>query len=208
MSIFLVSLLTLISPAFAAPYPATSTSVLTDPAKGLFFHGFGFKLQVGGADWVPVSTVGETIFDTVRFQPRDGAESSDASLSIRMDRLNETGGLETYARKWMRDYPSYGFEVLGTKNLALGGGRGLLVDMVQKNKNRQLRQVILQKDQQIAVVTCLDRKDRFAQTLQDCNQILKSFEWVSAVQPTAQPAVKIPVDKDRPVSIPSTPTSL
>ncbi|MBX2987687.1 MAG: hypothetical protein KF802_07295 [Bdellovibrionaceae bacterium] len=164
--------------AFAAPHPATGSSVLTDPAKGLFFHGFGFRLSTLGTPWTAAPSLEkETIFETVRFENRGAPGSAESSLSIRMDELPDKTNLESYARKWMRDYPSYGFEVLGTKNLNLGGGRALVVDLVQKNKNRQLRQVILQKDQQVAVVTCLDRKDRFADTLQSCNQILKSFEW-------------------------------
>lgn len=162
---------------FAAPYPATSTSVLTDPSKGVLFHGFGFRLKSVDPTWTAVPTVGESIFETMRFEPKVAA-GSEATLSIRMDKLPEKGTLETYAKKWMRDYPSYGFEVLGTKTLQLGGGKALLVDLTQKSKNRQLRQVILQKDDKVAVMTCLDRKEKFNDTLQTCNRLIRGFEWV------------------------------
>lgn len=165
--------------ACAAPFPATSSSILTDPSKSLFFRGFGFNLQSPGMNWSAKSTMNENIFESVRFEPKgESASSSEAALSLRMDRLKDVGSLEIYARKWMRDYPSYGFEMLGTKSLTLGGGRAILVDLVQKNKNRQLRQVILQKNERVAVLTCLDRKDRFNETLQACNQLIKSFQWI------------------------------
>lgn len=160
----------------AAPMPGMGSSELTDPAKASFFHSYGFSLKSTGTDWVPVKDEKDTIFETVRFEPKNKKDGT-ASMSIRMDKLKERGSLESYARKWMRDYPSYGFQVLGTKALNLGGGRGLVVDLVQKDKNKQLRQVILQKEQKIAVVTCLDEKDRFTETLQSCNQIVKSFQW-------------------------------
>lgn len=162
----------------AAPFPATSTSVLTDPAKGLFFHGFGFRLRTGEIPWKPVPEDDQSLFETLRFEPLEGTQTStEASLSIRMDQLSGKTSLESYARKWMRDYPSYGFEILGTRPLNLGGGKGLVVDLVQRKKSKQLRQVILQKDQKVAVLTCLDDRESFKQTLSSCNEIIKSFEW-------------------------------
>lgn len=163
--------------ASAAPYPATSTSVLTDPAKGVFFHGFGFRLRNLDSAWKPVPSAGDAIFDSVRFEPKERG-ASEATVSIRMDKLPGKSSLETYARKWMREYPTYGFDVLGTKTLSLSGGRALLVDMLQKAKNRQLRQIILQKDDKIAVLTCLDGKENFQETLQTCNHLIRGFEWI------------------------------
>lgn len=178
--------------AGAAPFPATSSSVLTDPAKGVFFHGFGFRLKIAGTEWVPVPSTGDSIFETLRFEPKNGLAAEGASLSIRMDRLKEVTPLETYARKWMRDYPSYGFEVLGAKSFQLSGGRGLVVDMLQRNKKRQLRQVILQKDLQIAVLTCFDQKEHFQETLLTCNQIIRSFEWSATLPVSPAPATSAP----------------
>lgn len=191
-----------LSPVFAvaAPYPATSTSVLTDPAKGVLFHGFGFRLKSVDPTWTAVPTVGESVFETMRFEPKV-ASASEATLSIRMDKLPEKGSLETYAKKWMRDYPSYGFEVLGTKNLQLGGGKALLVDLTQKAKNRQLRQVIMQKDEKIAILTCLDKREKFNETLQTCNRLIRGFEWVDngasepALVPGAPSAPTAPVTR-------------
>lgn len=185
--------------AFAAPFPATGTSVLTDPSKGVFFHGFGFRLNALEPSWSAVPSVGESVFDSVRFEPGPAA-ASDATVSIRMDRIPEKSSLESYAKKWMREYPTYGFEVLGTKNLSLGGGRALLVDLLQKSKDRQLRQVILQNQSKIAILTCLDRREKFNETLQTCNRLIRGFEWSEPA-----PAKAASADEARPVSKPSTP---
>lgn len=169
--------LTLSFAAVGAPMPGMGSSALSDPAKASLFQGYGFSLKTAGTDWVPVHDDKDTIFQTIRIEPKKKSQESNASLSIRMDTLKEATGLEGYARKWMRDYPSYGFQILGTKTFNLGGGKGMVVDLVQKAKNKQLRQVILQKNEKVAVVTCLDEKDRFSETLLSCNQIVKSFEW-------------------------------
>lgn len=191
MKIMLVTLLLTALACEAAPYPATSTSVLTDPAKGVAFHGFGFKLKELDRAWTPVPSTGDSIFETLRFEPTKRANQSDATLSIRMDHLPANATLESYAKKWMRDYPSYGFEVLGTKNLQLGGGHAILVDLVQKAKNRQLRQVILQQNDRIAVLTCLDRRDQFSGTLQTCNQVIRGFEWTDVSRAPSNPLTVI-----------------
>jgi hypothetical protein len=174
----LIALLTMFgSTSFAAPHPATSTSVLTDPAKGLFFHGFGFRLKSLGGDWKPTVPGTTSNFNVVRFEPREDSSGAAPELSIRTDRLQEDKSLESYSRRWIRDYASYGFDVLGTRPLQMGGGKALLIDLVQKTKNRQLRQVIFEKDRRIAVMTCLDQTDRFDKALESCNRMIRQFEW-------------------------------
>ncbi|MGZ3743500.1 MAG: hypothetical protein ACXWRE_00165 [Pseudobdellovibrionaceae bacterium] len=173
---FLLSCLILSNLAVAAPYPATSTSLLTDPQLGHYFQSQGFSLKTLGTDWLPIPQNKDFLFESVRFTPKGNIESS-ASLSVRTDTLIKQSSLETYAKKWMRDYPSYGFEVLGAKSFNFAGSPGLVVDMVQKNKNKQIRQVILQKGQRVAILTCLDNQTNFQKTLISCNQLVKNFDW-------------------------------
>ena len=165
--------------AFAAPHPATSTSTLMDPQYGHFFQSQGFLLKTAGTDWLPTPQNEDSLFDAVRFTPK-GKVDSTASISVRTDTLSKQNNLETYAKKWMRDYPSYGFEVLGAKSFAIADGPGLVVDMIQKNRNQQIRQVILQKDRRVAILTCLDNRRDFQKTLAACNQLVKNFEWSSS----------------------------
>lgn len=179
-----------VATASAAPFPATSSSTINDVSKAGFFHGFGFRMQIMDSNWAPTpSATSETASETVRFEPKNGG--GDSSVSIRMDRLSENSSLETYAKKWMRDYPSYGFEILGTKNMQIGGGRALLVDMLQKAKNRQLRQMILQRGNRVAILTCLDKKEKFNETLQTCNQMIRGFEWNDISRPVTKPSTTV-----------------
>lgn len=170
-------ILIILAPLFssAAPYPATSTSALTAPEKGLYFLHKGFTLKTEGSDWVPVNGPEDSLLETVRFADRD--RSKTGSLSIRVDKVAKNASLELYTRKWMRDYPNYGFEVISAKNFQLGGSPALVVDMLSRGKNKQIRQVVSKNDDQVAVLTCLDDKSRFNESLKQCNQIMKSFSW-------------------------------
>lgn len=159
----------------AAPHPATSSSALTDPAKGLYFLHKGFTLKTEGTDWVPVASSEQSILDTVRFGARN---KSKGTLSIRTDKVGKTASLELYTRKWMRDYPNYGFEVISAKNFNLNGSPALVVDMLSRSKNKQIRQVVLKYEDRVAIMTCLDDKDSFSESLKNCNQIMKSFSWI------------------------------
>lgn len=162
----------------AAPYPATSSSILTAPDRGLAFIQKGFNLKTVGTDWVPVSkNSSDSILDTIRFGPAGTTAEEGASLSVRTDKISSAVTLETYAKKFMRDYPNYGFDVLGSKPVTISASQGLIVDMINRSKNKQLRQLILKQNNQVAVLTCMDDREKFNKTLVSCNQIMKSFEW-------------------------------
>lgn len=165
--------------ALAAPHPATGSSLLTDPAKGLFAHGFGFRLHDLADTWIPVPVLTESPLESLRFEPKLAqGEKSDAAISIHFEKMDRKQSLESYARKWIREYPNYGFEMLGTKGVLIRGQKALLVDLTQNNKNRQIRQTVLQDQDRVMIVTCLDRKDQFQQTLSACNRLLRGLEWL------------------------------
>lgn len=181
--------------ALAAPYPATSSSALTAPESGLYFLHKGFTLKTAGTTWVPVGGAEQSVLDTVRFADKDSGQNG--SLSVRTDKVAKNVSLDLYTRKWMRDYPSYGFEVLSAKNFILNGSPALVVDMLSRSKNKQIRQVILKNEDRVAIMTCLDDKEHFNKSLQACNQIIRSFSWnTPEVVPPATPgASSAPVQK-------------
>ncbi len=182
----LISFLLPIS-ALAAPHPATSTSAFTAPEKGLYFLHKGFTLKTDGSTWLPVSESDSTLLETVRFASKDKPQGG--YLSIRTDRVAKSASLELYTRKWMRDYPNYGFEVLASKAFSLNGQPALIVDLLSRSKGKQIRQVILKNEDKVAIMTCMDAKENFTASLQQCNQIIKTFQWTTTDTPSA-PAIK------------------
>lgn len=172
MFFILFSLFTL-----AAPHPATTSSLLTDPEKGFSFQSFGFKLSFDNIDWKPVQKESDGVFPEINFQKK-AEKNSTAQMTLRMDELSKAQNIETYAKKWMRDYPQYGFEVLGTKSFSHAGGQGIVVDLFHRPNNKQLRQVILLKDKKVAILSCSNERPKFTETLAECNKVVKNFAWL------------------------------
>lgn len=190
MKNLLILLLQIPFVSLAAPYPATSTSALTAPEKGLYFLHKGFTLKTEGTDWVPKADSEENLLGTVRLSSRQNPLKG--SLSIRTDRIAKAASLDLYTRRWMRDYPNYGFEVVSAKNFQLNGQPALVVDMLSRAKAKQIRQVILKKEDRVAIMTCLDDKENFKNTLAACNQIIQTFEWKIDSTPTPKAPVTTP----------------
>lgn len=164
--------------ALAAPFPVSSSSVLTDPAFGLFYRGHGFSLKTVGTDWALAPDENITSPMGYKYTSKGKSLSKKAQLSLKLDQISPKQNLDTYAKKWMKEYPQFGFEILGTKPLKMGGGQALLVDLYQKNKNQQVRQLILHKGSKIVIMTCADERESFKKTLVQCNQMMSNFTWL------------------------------
>lgn len=176
---FVGCILSLLFPLFAvaSPFPSTGSALLK-PQNGLFLISHGFHVSISNGwnadDYLTFSSVAHP----------------NAKFSIKEDTLPSDLSLEVYAKKWMKDYSSYGFDFLGSRpfvNQGLGNknAKGLVVDLAHKTSDKQLRQVIFLKKRQAVILTCVDQKQNFNQTLDDCNQMIRSFEWKDSIHPKA-----------------------
>ncbi len=174
--------------SYSAPHPAVATSALTSPDKGLFWSRAGFLLKTSSLDWKA---------DLQRSQPEQvtylrnppnqsshqgrsaSSSTSSASYIVRTELLKQDMTLETYAKRWMKDYSNYGFDVLGSQSYEKGALKGLIIDVEHKKSFQQLRQVIFIKNKRVALLTCADDKKMFLKTLEKCSESMKSFEWTS-----------------------------
>lgn len=170
----------------AAPFPATGSSALTNPEQGLYFLHKGFTLKTEGTDWLPIDNT-ETLLESIRFRSKN---DKSGVLSVRTEKIPEATSVELYIRKWMRDYPNYGFEVLAAKNFTLNGSPALVVDMLSRSKNKQIRQVIIKNHGQVAILTCLDDQTTFSSSMQNCNKIMKTFSWLNLQSPAIKSGIK------------------
>lgn len=165
----------------AAPAPGAGSSVLVSPLAGLFYSARGFTLSAP-AEWTIDS----------KFKDLENNDSTNANeieiaylnprlpnsrVSVKTNTLKSELSLEAYAKKWMKDYSSYGFDVLGAKTFFSNSAKGLVVDLVHRKQGQQLRQVIFLKKKTAVTLTCLDKIENFDASLTTCNQILKTFAW-------------------------------
>src|SRR5690606_2220919 len=119
--------------------------------------------------------------DALYYAPTSAGENRGL-LTIRVDKEVATPDLKTYMEKWNQEYPRYGFNVLGTRAFELDGQNGYVVDLVNRDRNRQMRQVIYYKDKVAVILSCRDDVKTFSNTLRSCNTIMTSFSWAKPVK--------------------------
>ena len=163
--------------ALAAPMPGTSSSALVSAKPGQFYHPRGFSLDGGGTTWVQ-SEAPKSIpsLVTIYKSPLQNGEPQPA-LTVRLDTLKRQQALRSYVKRWMQDYTRFGFDVLTAKSIKVNDQSAFLLDIVSRETQKQLRQVLFMKEKMAVILTCRDHKKTFAKTVQDCNSIIKTFRW-------------------------------
>jgi hypothetical protein len=164
--------------ASAAPIPGTATSTLISPTSGLFRSPLGFHLNAGTSGWKQSEGPVDNKFIATMYKAPASKISGDAgTLTVRVDRLPKDIALDKYVQRWMKEYPKYGFDVLGSKPFAQNKDRGYVLDLINRDNGRQLRQVVFLKKQNAVILTCRDQSTTFKESLKNCNQIIRTFQW-------------------------------
>lgn len=166
--------------AWAAPFPGTSSSPLVSQKPGLYYSTKGFRLNSAQTSWIqsaPPKYIPSLVTVYKSPIPLNGQQPA---LTVRVDNLRHIQPLKTYVKRWMKDYTRFGFEVLTAKPVKINANQAFLLDIVSRETQKQLRQVVFVKDKTAVILTCRDGRESFAKTVQDCNEIMKTFEWVAA----------------------------
>ena len=166
--------------AFAAPMPATSTSKLVAPQLGLYRSPVGFEIAAGTSGWIHAQAPGDSKFvQTVYRAPSKAANQKvAASLTVRVDKLDKPTPMNRYIQRWQKEYPKYGFDVLGSKPFTEGKNKGFVLDLLNRDSNKQIRQVVYMKNTNAVILTCRDNATTFKDALKGCNQIVRTFKWI------------------------------
>lgn len=165
-----------VTATLAAPMPLTSSSVFISSKKGLFHSPLGFSIHSANTDWVQMPPPkGNSYIETIYRAGTD--DHIQAALTVRTDKMTKAQSLDAYAKKWMKDYPRFGFDVLAAKKVKVGEEVGFLLDLVSRDNSKQLRQILFVKNKNAVTLTCRDDQKSFSQTLKSCNEIIRTFRW-------------------------------
>lgn len=163
--------------AQASPHPAASSSQIISPRLGFFRSPDGFRLHAGDSGWLQAAPPkgNQTILTVYRSPQSD----TKASLTVRVDRLARGSTADRYIGRWIKEYPRFGFDVLGSQPFSQGGVRGHVIDLMNRDSRMQLRQVVFVNEgrKRAAILTCRDHATDFSGTLKSCNSIVKTFQW-------------------------------
>jgi hypothetical protein len=165
--------------AVAAPFPGTSSSQVIASTPGEFYSPKGFRLSSGPTAWVQGPPPKHIPSLVTVFRAPVTVDGQQPALTVRVDDLRHTQNLRAYVKQWMKDYPRFGFEVLAAKPVQVAGTPAFLLDLFSKETQKQLRQVVFLKEKTAVILTCRDGRDSFSKTVQNCNDIVRTFKWVN-----------------------------
>lgn len=156
----------------AAPFPTTGSSLVNSPKWNTVFSQMGFSFKLVSDEWVFIQSPSKNQID-LGFRTL----SDTARLSLKTENYKSAVNLENYVKKYLRDYNQYGFEVLSTKTEKIGQQNAIVIDLLQKNKLTQSRQIFLTAGNKITIASCIDKTDYFTMTSNMCNQLLNTYNW-------------------------------
>lgn len=163
--------------ASAAPIPLLSSSTFRDITNGAFFSKSGYSIHAGQSGWTTtLSPTKNPFIETVFLSDND--VNIQASLTVRLDEMGKKRSLDQYAKRWLKDYPRFGFNILESKKVKVGMNTGYLLELVNRDSSKQLRQVLFVKDKVAVTLTCRDDVKSFLQSLKSCNEIIRTFRWL------------------------------
>lgn len=165
---------------YAAPIPGTGSSVLNQPQSGSIFSQMGFKLNTLPVGWNLIESNTNAVNAAKDFQIELGKNFSMGSnhmgrMSFKSELILKKVDLESYVKKYLRDYNQYGFDVSGLQSLR--EKNSVIVDINQKNKKTRSRQMFFQNGTRIVMATCTDEFENFDKTIAECNQIFSGLSW-------------------------------
>ena len=172
--------------AHAAPMPATSSSDLINSRPGLFTSALGFEMDAGTTNWVLAEVPKESKYIVTMYKAPKKEGAFQPSLTVRVDKLQNKSTLQKYVKKWLKEYPKFGFDVLGSQGFKMKGQTGYVVDLLHQEQKKQLRQVLFLRDQNAQVITCRDDAGHFKEALKSCNSIIRTFRWTSPSTPAVE----------------------
>ena len=161
----------------AAPIPGTTSSSMVAPKLGIYNSKFGFKILAQNSNWIQTKPPKKSRFIETVYRSPLMRNNVRATLTVRVDNMKDQTSIRKYVRRWIKEYPKYGYDVLGSKAFKRGKRKGYVIDLVNTRKQRQLRQVIYLNKKTAVLMTCRDHTDSFSASLKECNKIVQNFRW-------------------------------
>ena len=169
--------LILLTPNLIRAVPSPKTQKGIKPKLGVHRSDFGFEIRAEKTDWIQTKPPKKSRFIETVYRSPMMRNNVHATLTVRVDNMKDKTNLKSYVKRWVREYPKYGYDVLGSQPFKRGNQWGYVIDLINPGKNRQLRQIIHLSEKVAVIITCRDHSATFNTSLKECNKIAKNFRW-------------------------------
>lgn len=161
---------------WSSPIPGSGTSEVSSLLKNIVNSEYGFKIGTTNPKfWTLKQSTLNSSKKAFQFQgPR-----TQSNFSINIDPFTKETSFDSYIKKSVKEYPYFGFKILKTTVMKLGGEPCYLVDLAHLKRNRQMRQFIVVKKEMAVVMTCVDEPSQFKETAVQCADLINNFQWTA-----------------------------
>ena len=163
----------------ASPIPGAGSSEVSQLLKNIVISEHGFKIGSSNQNfWILKKDPNGNLSET--FQYLSSTPESKARFSINVDKFSKPTSFDSYVKKWVKEYPYFGFEILKTQVTRLAGQPCYMVDFAHRKKNKQMRQFVVVKKDLAVVMTCADDITKFKDTAMQCADLVNNFRWTTS----------------------------
>lgn len=156
-------------PVYSLVHPAAMISDLSKPEKGYFLYTQKIHINVDGKKWHLAESQ----------SPFLAVWTSDAGqLSVVKDEKSQNLSLKSYTKKWARDFSLYGLEVISSQEITLTAGKALVLDVLDRKNQKQVRQYIFANDRQLVTISCSGDTKSMTSLISDCHKATETFRWL------------------------------
>jgi hypothetical protein len=162
---------------FSIFFAVTSWAAIP-PQEPITLETLKFSLSDKGTGWSQTPPPPDAASVKLLFRGPQRTDNSQPTLTVRVEKLDKTEKeLKDYFKRWLKEYPKFGYSVLGHKTFVLDGRPAYVVDLTSTSSGKQARQILTEKDREVVLLTCLDDQGEFMKSLPACNSLIKSFGW-------------------------------
>lgn len=163
--------------ALGSPIPSVGSSEVSQLLKNIVISEYGFR--VGNPQqtyWKLKDDLTANSSNTFQYFAADPQQKT-ARFTINVDKFSSPTSFNAYVKKWVKEYPYFGFEILKTQSMKIGDQPCYLVDLAHRKQNKQLRQFVVVKKEFAVVMTCADEINKFKETAIQCADLVNNFQW-------------------------------
>lgn len=164
--------------AKGSPNPGVGSSQLPQLLKNIAISDQGFRVSASDPSfWTLKQDLNSNATDTFKFVGI--GEYASARFTINVDKFIKPVSFESYVKRWAKEYPYFGFEILKSQIIKIGGEPCYFMDLAHRQKNKQMRQFVVVKKDFAVVMTCADEIAKFKDTSMKCADLINNFQWTT-----------------------------
>jgi hypothetical protein len=148
----------------------------------LFSARAGLTMDLRATTWTsaPVPTEQPDLLLILR--SKENYKNGPATLTVRKDPASAENALRIrkFVLKSLREYPKFGFRIVGQSEAHLDGTHAYVLDVDSKKTLNRVRQAIVKRPEGILILSCTTPQNELAAQL-ECDRLMRTIKWTREI---------------------------